>query len=351
MPSVRKNTFRAALLLMIALALWFGFRGSSSRDNVLSSQTLAGLTSARGPANSGAPVGFRTKAGIREPAAPRATHSPHKLKEFILPTVAIDGLELEAALRKLMEVYQEACDRSGEMPLALKFIVPAGASKKLYLSLSGRNFASSVQLLASLSGTKVSRNGLTYQFTPFIDERKPVSRDIRVSPGLTSTLSEMAGQATDANPTPQINELLRKLGLDLDPTTRVSLTASGLLHLETSSTADAEMVTALLQGIRGQMPQQHKFTSMVIDLAADAEWTPPDVSQITDSQLQLLMREAAKSKGSSLLTLPSITARGGQGGTVEMTRDPRARDRRRPSGRGTCPTALRGRDHRHSNCA
>lgn len=322
MLTVRKVLAGTAVLILLAAGLWVGNHGvkRTKTDDSLSSRTKLLDTKSIDGSEIASP--HRTKLGNREPAGPRATHAPERLKEFMLPEVAIDGLTLGEALRKLLGVYEDACTKSGETPLRLTFDVPPGATKKLQLRLSGRNFSSSVQLLAALSGMTASRSGLAYQFKPLLDERKPVSRSIQVPPDISSMLGELAGQATEADPAPRVpvSELFRKLLSELDPSTRLSLTASGILKLETSSSADAAAVSALIQGA-SQRPLQHKFASMVVNLAAGAEWTPPDVSQMTDAQLQLFMRGMAQTQGTELTTLPSITSRKGQSGTVEIIRE------------------------------
>ncbi len=317
------------ICILLIYGLWLGSQGMTRArpDDPGFSQTKPQDTRSIGDPEISGPL--QTKRGNREAAGPRATHAPGRLKEFMLPEVVIDGLTLDGALRKLMEVYNDVCEITGETPLRLTFDVPPGTTKKLNLRLSGRNFTSSMQLLAALSGMKATRSGLTYQFTPFTNERKPVSRGIRVPPDISSALSELAGQGAVAeSPVSAIaaleipvSELVRKLNLELDPSTQLSLTASGILNLETTSTADAAAVSSLIDGISSQKPIQHKFTSMVVNLAAGAEWTPPDVSQMTAAQLQLFMRGMAQTKGTELMTLPSITSRRGQSGTVEMIRE------------------------------
>ena len=330
MPSVRKVLTGIVVLILLTVGLWVGNHGENrtkTADSISSRTKREGTESIAGSAIASP---LRTKLGNREAAGPRATHAPERLKEFMLPEVAIDGLTLGEALRKLMGVYDDACKKTGETPLRLTFDIPPGTTRKLHLRLGGRNFTSSVQLLAALSGMTASRNGLAYQFKPLIDERKPLSRSIQVPPGISSLLGELSGVETAAKSpfetevTPRIpvSELVRKLISDLDPSTRLSLSASGMLNLETTSTADAAAVSALFQSLSDRKPPlQHKFSSMVVNLAAGAEWTPPDVSQMTDAQLQLFMRGMAQTQGTELTTLPSITSRKGQSGTVEIIRE------------------------------
>jgi hypothetical protein len=322
MLEMKKAFAGTAVCILLMYGLWLGNHGGkpAGTDAPTSSRSKHEGTGSNDGTDLAGPS--RTKVINREPTGPRATHSPERLKDFMLPEIALEGLTLAEALQKLMGVYGEACKKSGEVPLRLSFDVPPGAAKKLNLRLSGRNFTSSVQLLAALSGMTASRNGLAYQFKPIIDERKPVSRSIQVPPDISSMLGELAGRATAADSPPQIpvSELFRKLLSNLDPSTRLSLTASGILNLETTSTADAAAVAALIQGV-SQRPLQHKFTAKVVNLAAGVEWTPPDVSQMTDAQLHLLMHEMAQIKGTELMTLPSVTSRGGQSSNVELIRE------------------------------
>ncbi len=320
---MKNAVYGTATCMLLACGLWVGTHDGKRTGNDDSGTSRSGHQAPGSNVESETAGPHRTKLGNREPTGPRATHAPERLKDFMLPEVAIDGLTLGGALQKLKGVYDDACKKTGETPLRLTFEVPPGTTKKLHLRLGGRNFSSSVQLLAALSGMTAGRSGLVYQFKPLIDGRKPVSRGIRVPPDLASMLGELSGQsiAEESSPRIPVDGLFRKLIPGLDPSTRLSLTPAGILNLETTSTADAAAVSALIQGISSQRPLQHKFTSKVIDLAAGAEWTPPDASRMTAAQLQLFMREMAQTQGTHLRTMPSITSRAGQSGTIELTRE------------------------------
>ena len=253
----------------------------------------------------------------------------------MLPEVAIDGLTLNDALQKLMGVYEQTCARTGEIPLRLTFELPPGTTKKLNLKLSPRNFNSSVQLLATYCGMKVSRSKTTYHFEPIPDERKQVSLAMKVPTDFVSRLIEQAGipplscfeqfknpSFVEASPIPlPLGVIFKMSGLDLDPSTRVSLGHSGSLELETISGTDAAVISALTETLAGDKPIQHKFTSQLVEIPPGSNWTPPDVSQMTDSQLQLLMREMPATAGTELTTLPSVTAKSGQEVSLVMTRE------------------------------
>ena len=77
-------------------------------------------------------------------------------------------------------------------------------------------------------------------------------------------------------------------------------------------------MSALIEGISSQRPILHNFATKVVELAAGADWTPPDTSEMTDPEFQLFMRRLAQTQGATVRTLPSMTSRGGQSSTVEL---------------------------------
>ena len=318
MPEVRRTISIAAVALLAGLGLWLGTRGSTTSGN--SAVTLDTEASRQAVPVEDAAVApaFRTKASIREIDASSATHRPEQLKDFMLPEVLIDGLELEPALRKVLAAYQDACRKSGETPLALRFVVPPSTSRKLQLRLGNRSFKTAVQLLATLSGMKVTRDGLEYRFTRIENERRTTQRTLEVRPDFPSALQELRG---DPPGEASLRDLLARLGLELDPSTRLTLGADGKLTLETNSSADAAAVSALVRTLGEPSPTQQKFTAKVIELAADTEWTPPDLAQMDDAQMEQFMRDMARRKGTELMTLPAITARNGQSAAIEIIRE------------------------------
>ena len=308
----------AAIALLAAIGSWLWTRGSvTSGNDAISLDTVESRQPGQAENPELSPA-FRTKASIRELGASSATHRPEQLKDFILPVVLIDGLELEAALRKVLAAYQDACRKSGETPLALRFAVPPGTSRKLHLLLNATSFKTSVQLLATLSGMKVTRDGVEYRFAKIDNERRTTQRTLDVRPDFQSTLQELRGDLAAQAP---LCDLVARLGLELDPSTRLTLGADGKLTLETKSSADAAAVSALVRTLGEQVQINQKFTTKVLELAADAKWTPPDLAQMDDAQLESLMRDMARRKGTELMTLPSITAHNGQSAALEITRE------------------------------
>jgi hypothetical protein len=230
MTTVKTRISLTLILLLAGLGLWWGIHASkpAGKSNVTPGQAESHGTNPAGSTDD--PQGFRTKASNREISDRAATHRPERLKEFMLPEIAIDGLDLDAALRKLLAVYQDACRKTGETALDLKFVVPPGTDRKLHLRLGSRSFKSSVQLLATVSGMKVSRDGMEYRFAAIQDKRTTVKRTLNVPPDFQSVLGDLKdGQAAQA----PVLDLINRLGIELDPSTRLTLGADGKLAMET----------------------------------------------------------------------------------------------------------------------
>lgn len=256
----------------------------------------------------------------------------------MLPTIKIEGLTLKDSLGKLMAAYDEACFKSGETPLPLNFKIPPGADRFLRVHLPAGDFHNSVHMLASLAGMKASRQDLEYRFEPLPDRLKQVKLELEASPGFSQALKDMAAEnAGNAeqrhlprHPAYQriTQDRLAALGLDLDPSTQVSLADSGKLTLETTSTADADAVAALVKSILQVSQAQLKFTTKVVEMPSGSEEFLPslndlaDVSDLDEDQVQQLMRQLAQKRGVDLMTAPTIVAGNGRGEMVKITPDP-----------------------------
>lgn len=272
---------------------------------------------------------FKTKVGDRPPPSPAATHRPERLKEFILPTLTIEGLGIEEAMQKLKEAYEETCLKTGEIPLNLRFDIPPESSGKINIRLEGKNFSSAVKLLATLSGMTASRHGSLYEFALIPDERDSISRSFTVPPDFYTTvdaLGNIRGEKTDneGDTSPKstpLNTMLRSLGLDLDPSTHLALGNKGTMILETTSTADATALTQLTKTLANEKPMQLRFSSRLIELPPGVDFPLPDTSKMTGAEAQFFMREMAQRKGTELMTLPSLVTKNGEPGTIELVRE------------------------------
>lgn len=332
--NVNKRLWLIGILLLAVLCVWLEMRtpDPQGRETATGHSNRRKLPGAEDSPDDAARL--RTKASSRENTNQSFTHPPERLKEFMLPAMKIEGLTLNDSLRKLMASYDDACRKSGETPLPLTFAIPPGAARKLTLNLPPASFNSSVRLLATLSGMKVIRQGREYQFELLPNERKQVKLDLELPSNFNRTLSDMSGLTTPitafASDSPDIEmpvrDLLTTLGLELDPSTRMSVGASGKLIFETTSAADAAAVVALAKTINESPPTQLKFTTKLVELSHDLDYLLPDlnlsdVADLTDGQAQLLMRNLAQKKGTDLMTMPTFTARNGQEGKIEILRE------------------------------
>ncbi|MES2920046.1 MAG: hypothetical protein V4819_00765 [Verrucomicrobiota bacterium] len=328
---MRKKFSIATIMLLAGLGLWLGIQGKLPPDRDIAGRNHSGLHELAAAATSEGEHGFRTKASHRGAMPAAATHSPARLGEFILPPLVIEGLTLEEGLRKLLAAYQDACLKSGEASLPLTFSVPPEASRRLRVHLKSQSFRTSVRILATLAGMDANRSGLAYRFEPLTTGGKSGKETVGVSPDFQSILNEMGGAARNPSSDPFVDEPMpaRKsiaecfaaLGLEFDPATRVSLGASGELSFENASAADAAAIKTLAGLISSEPRVQIKFDTKIVELKAGTDWAPPDLSQMDDSQVQLLMRDFAQRAGTELQVMPSATAKNGQDTAIEITRE------------------------------
>ncbi|RYD49715.1 MAG: hypothetical protein EOP85_01080 [Verrucomicrobiaceae bacterium] len=314
-----KRKAPAVVIVLLAGAAFMLMRDRQNTDDAVGTPNRSHQLSAHDGSDSSQANGLlKTKASQRVQRRPPSTHPPQRLREFILPEVMIDGLSLEQALRKLNAAYQEACVKTGETPLDLVFKISPGSSKSLQVKLPRNNFNSSVHLLASLAGMKASRSGKEYRFEPITNDTQIATTTLKVPPDFSSRLQEIAG--IDKDERLSIQDMLTTLGLDLDPSSRISLSEGDVLQMDSRSTADVAVITELLKAVNGPA-LQHKYTSRMVDIPADANVTLPDVAQITDADYQVLMMNLNQGKGVYLTTMPSITGKNGDNTEFEVTKD------------------------------
>jgi hypothetical protein len=330
---VNKRFWIVGIFCLVALCLWLGSRSDGSLWQGMTSAGSGSWDPRHGTSDRVEGAGpCRTKASDRPGGVAHQTHGPERLREFMLPAMVIEDLSLEDALQKLTAAYVDACRMSDEVPLPLTFsIAPPGSAKKLKIHLPAENFSSSVRLLASLAGMKASRDGREFRFESLPRNTKLVKRNLQVPPNFSQALSEMAGE-TNQNPDnpfeptapityKRVQDLLNALGLDLDPSTKLALRSNGNLAMETSSAADAFAIAEISKIFVEQRPTQLKFTPQVVEISADSNWVPPDVSRMTDNEFQMLMGELSRIKGTDLQTLPSVTCKNGQNATLEIIQE------------------------------
>lgn len=309
------------VLVLLALLLWKGEElamhlkpADEARKKTAKGHGLSSGEDAAGKAS------LPSKVSRREPVAVKPTHSPLQLKDFFLPAVEIDGLTLQAALAKLKTAYEEACRETGEVPVPLVFDLPPGKDKALHLKLGARNLDSSIRMLAAVSGLTVRREGSTYHLEEAGKLAGKSERTLRVPPDLAARLVEMGGDSSSSR---ELRDLFMAMGIELDPSTRIEHSVgTGTLKIETESAADLAALSGMTDQVINELPMQQKLQTKMLEIPAGVDWTAPDLAgQYSDGQIQLMMREIAQTKGIDLITLPSITARNGETGTIEIIRE------------------------------
>lgn len=320
MMPIMKKWLPGLLLLLLSLLLWRGDELVGHRESVQKDKRKANSRGLSPADATSAHAAHPTKVSEREAVSIKPTHGPRQLKDFFLPPVEIDGLTLGAALQKLKAAYEETCRETGEVPLSLVFDIPAGQGGLLRVELGARNLDSSVRTLAAASGLTVRRNGSTYLLEEPASLAGRSRKTLPVPPDIAARLREMGGGLSSSD---DLRALFEAMGIELDPSTRIEHPAgTNTLQIETESSADLAALSGMMDQAINGMPMQQQFQVKMLEIPAGVDWTAPDLAgQYSDGQIQLMMREIARTKGIDLLTLPSITARNGEMATIEMIRD------------------------------
>lgn len=353
LPTMKKKRVVATATLLVALICLY--RGAdhiarSKQTNVTNNRTSSSPAADQNAETTGLP----TKVSDR-PASPgvHATHRPHQLKKFYLPEVEIDGLPLKAALAKLQAAYENVCRESGEIPLSLTFVVPPEATRPLTVKTGIRNLDGAIHLVAAMSGLKVSRTGSEYAFTAPKESGETVKKSFKLPPDFfadpsskeTDPFAEVPVLPEGMSPSEHLATLFDKKdddiiwtdpdepaqlspadyfaskGIALDPDTKLIRNADGTLQLETTSAADRIAIEGMIDLAVNDVPVQHKMETRMVQISADTDWTPPDLSQLDAAGVAQLMRQLDQSKGVEIVVQPDITARSGENAKIEIIRE------------------------------
>ncbi len=303
-----------AIGLLALLAIWIAARPSEPDPAEVSGASTRMMPGGEPQSVEEAAGGLPTKFSSRHSVITRPTHSPARLREFYLPAVEIDGLPLAAALEKLRGAYEDACLQAGEVPVPLVFVVPPGVDGVLHVKLPPATFTASLRLLAAVAGMKVVREDAEFRFEPPSTMALPSQV---VPPDFLSRLAALSGspQGTD------LAGSLKALGLELDDPGSVSFLAHGHIVFTGSTPADRARVSELIFNLCQGRPLQHKLESKLVQIPAGLEWTVPDKSAMSDDDLQNLVHVLSQIKGVEVMTLQSVTARGGEEATIEVVRE------------------------------
>jgi hypothetical protein len=264
------------------------------------------------------------KASVRYAADPSATHPPERLSQFYLPQVSIDGMSLEAALKKLQASYEEACRETGETPLALTFSVPPGHDRLLTVQIGTRTLDGAIHLLAAMSGMLVERKGSEYAFEEPVETGEPRTRSFRVPPDFFNAPESADYPFVQVAAPSKISpaDYFAGKGISLDPNTRLRFSpGAGTVVIDTTSMADELAIGRLIGLASSETMPQHKVDTKILEIGKDVDWKPPANAQLDEEAMQLFMRELAQTQGIDLKTMPSTVARDGQAAKIEIVRN------------------------------
>lgn len=265
----------------------------------------------------GSAAPLKTRSSNRPLLAPRATHGPQQWRDFFLPAQEINNLTLADALNQLRTAYEATCRETGEVPLQVTFKLPPNHATRIRLKLGRRTLESSVHLLAGISKLTVRRHGREFRFTAASNQPGQPSTDaLEIPPNFQAKLFPAAGnQPMSAD---SLRAALSAAGLELDPSTRLTLQPDLMLTIDTTSAADRAAISSLVESAKLDPAIQTKLTAKMLEVPADVAWNYPDGTLFNDAQTQAFFREMAQSKTVDLVTAPSVMAKPDQPATIEM---------------------------------
>ena len=294
---------------LIALGLWVGRAGfpfhSRSENSAIANDS---------PASYDGDETSPDRWANRHTEGAPGKHGPERLQAFMLPNVVIDGDTLPEALRKLVAAYEEACMRTGEQPLKLTFVIPPGETKKLKVHLGIRSLNTSVRLLGTLAGMRVSRSGLEYRFDPAGAKTQTIKSDIPLPADFGKRLKKMIGKPAGDD----LSEQLAALGIQLDPSTNLTGSGKEELSIETTSSADYYVISALAKLLEDEPRPIQEFKARIIELPADAEFETAESQWLDDNRVGQFMTEVGQLPGAKIWEIPTSGSPNGEPATFEI---------------------------------
>jgi hypothetical protein len=204
----------------------------------------------------------------------RTVHGPGQLDEFVLEKpVDVRGLGTKAALAKLDRAYRESCRKAGEVPLELRYEVPAGYEQALNFT-TAPNFDQALSEIAASSKLEVTRRGKSYRLQAFRVPRKAdqlVETTYRVPPDF---LSQVSRDAYDQGL--PVRAAIEKRGVSLDEATRLTLrTGDSTLGVETRDRSDDAAISAMIEAMLRSTPRQIRWETRTFEIPPGQSWDGP----------------------------------------------------------------------------
>ncbi len=273
---------------------------------------------------------------------PASDKEQEKFSRFFLPPIKLEGATIQQAVAEILAAYRETATATGETPLDLQVDLSAARTRKPLTTFTPRAPAGTViRYVAVLAGNRTKGSLPNFRLEGLSD-RADRSGALDVPPDFAPSLKDFidaSAKASEAKlgedpfapsqadpkddpftgiaPYSKINIRDLLIAQGFNPDLECTLSGSSLAYGKMSE-AEQEWLGALLEST--SRPSQIKTNTMVAMIPEGME-LPDTGTALSPEDVQLNLRKLAQKEGVDLMTLPAITARGGQTATVELIKE------------------------------
>jgi hypothetical protein len=340
----------AGIMALVSLLLIVNDNRTTEVGEVRSN--TPGLSAAGGETDDGA-LSKPAKSGER-PSAPKPATDQElaKFSRFFLPPIKLKEATIEQAVAAIIAAYRETAEATGEPALDLRVETNHARTRKPITCTTPRAPAGTVlRYVASIAGNRTKGSLPSFRLEALSDTPDRKGK-LKLPPGWESWVADFlasAGKSSEAKlgenpfedfkrnhgakdapfsttPAAKLNPQDLLASLDFNPAARCQSSSSpdlshDNLSYEDMSEAEVEWLSALVETATrdGLGPIQIKSDTKVLVIPESLAESFRSGTTLNDGEVQLSMRVFAQTKGVDLMTLPAITGRESQIGTVEIT--------------------------------
>lgn len=351
MEKKRTKRYLAGATGIMALGCLFIFNNTRTEEAPQAQSNTLGLSAVGGETDDSIPS-KPAKSGERPTAPKPATDQElEKFSRFFLPPIKLKEATIDQAVAAVISAYRETAEATGEPALDLRVETHHARTRKPITCTTPRAPAGAVlRYVAAIAGNRTKGRLPGFRLEALSDEPVRVG-NLDLPFGWESGLAEflVTTKASEAklgeNPfeqfdtkdgtkndpfsaTPKaavnLQELLASLGFNPAAQFRNSTSpelSKDILRYENMSETEVEWLSTLVEtATRGGLgPLQIKTSTKVLVVPESLLESLTSGSTLTEGEVQLSMRKFAQTKGVDVMTLPAITGRESQIGTVEIT--------------------------------
>ncbi len=330
-----------------------------SEDRLGAGETLEGAANGRpGLLSHGSSASTHASSRPTKTNRPRTEKRPapdaeqEKFKRFFLPPITLENATLDEAIAAVVSAYEEAARLTGETAQPLDVDHSAAAPRETVSAITPRAPADTVlRHVAALFGHRLK--GSLPNFELLALGRSPHRKGrLPAAPGLESLLashlerqqnpakaelprdpfdgleqpselffSDPETTEADQEPAPGIDLQALLAAQGFNPEAEFKVNPDGSLAYENLSEAEVEKLASLVQLASGGDigPMQMKSGMKIMSVNDSIATSVLSGAAMNAEETQSLLREVAMVKGCELMTLPVISARQGEIGTVLIT--------------------------------